>query len=148
MKPRLLTPGPTPAPEETLLELARPVTFHRSAQFRAVIKEVSEDLQYVFCTKQPVLTITASGVSLVDLSVTGNIVDNTASSHGGGVAVYEYSSSSGDPVIDNNVIAYNTVGSGGYGAGVLAWTAAKMIVEGRARQATEQEAEEFAADVA
>ena len=30
MKPRLFTPGPTPVPEETLLELARPVTYHRS----------------------------------------------------------------------------------------------------------------------
>ena len=45
MKPRLLTPGPTPVPEETLLELAKPVTFHRSPEFRAVLAEVVEDLQ-------------------------------------------------------------------------------------------------------
>ena len=31
MKQRLLTPGPTPVPEETLLELAKPVFYHRSA---------------------------------------------------------------------------------------------------------------------
>ena len=73
MKPRLLTPGPTPAPEETLLELARPVTFHRSAQFRAVIKEVSEDLQYVFCTKQPVLTITASGTGAMEAAIANTV---------------------------------------------------------------------------
>ena len=73
MKPRLLTPGPTPAPEETLLELARPVTFHRSAQFRAVIKEVSEDLQYVFCTSQPVLTITASGTGAMEAAIANTV---------------------------------------------------------------------------
>ena len=30
MKARLFTPGPTPVPEETLLELAKPVTYHRA----------------------------------------------------------------------------------------------------------------------
>ena len=32
LKPRLFTPGPTPVPEETLLELAKPVTYHRTAE--------------------------------------------------------------------------------------------------------------------
>ena len=31
------TPGPTPVPEETLLELAKPVFYHRSAQFRQLL---------------------------------------------------------------------------------------------------------------
>ena len=61
MKQRLLTPGPTPVPEETLLELAKPVTFHRTPEFRAMLAEVTQDLQYVFQTKQPVLTLTSSG---------------------------------------------------------------------------------------
>ena len=34
MKQRLLTPGPTPVPEDTLLELAKPVFYHRSAAVR------------------------------------------------------------------------------------------------------------------
>jgi aspartate aminotransferase-like enzyme len=61
VKQRLLTPGPTPVPEDTLLELARPVFYHRSAEFRRLLTEVTADLQYVFCTKNPVLTLTASG---------------------------------------------------------------------------------------
>lgn len=61
MKPRLFTPGPTPVPEETLLELARPVTYHRSPEAKAVLAEVSEDLKYVFQTGQPVYTLTCSG---------------------------------------------------------------------------------------
>jgi aspartate aminotransferase-like enzyme len=61
MKFRLLTPGPTPVPEETLLEMARPVFYHRSPEFRQILAEVLEDLRYVFQTKAPVLTLTSSG---------------------------------------------------------------------------------------
>jgi serine---pyruvate transaminase len=61
MKHRMLTPGPTPVPEETLLELAKPVFYHRSAQARHLMLEVQEDLKYVFCTKNPVATLTCSG---------------------------------------------------------------------------------------
>src|SRR5262245_4402003 len=61
MQQRLLTPGPTPVPEETLLELARPVSYHRSPEFRQLLAEVHEDLRHVFQTRQPVVTLTASG---------------------------------------------------------------------------------------
>jgi aspartate aminotransferase-like enzyme len=61
MKQRLLTPGPSPVPEETLLELAKPVFYHRSAQFRQLLAEVLEDLKYVYCTKNTVVLLTASG---------------------------------------------------------------------------------------
>src|SRR5437773_3611472 len=69
MKPRLLTPGPTPVPEDTLLELAKPVFFHRSAYFRQLLAEVLADLQYVFCTKNPVLPLTASGTGGMEAAV-------------------------------------------------------------------------------
>lgn len=61
MKLRLLTPGPTPVPEETLLELAKPVPYHRTAEFRALLAEVHADLQYIFRTRNPVLPLTCSG---------------------------------------------------------------------------------------
>jgi len=69
MKPRLLTPGPTPVPEETLLELAQPVFFHRSAEFRAILAEVVEDLKYVFQTKNSVVVLTASGTGGMEAAV-------------------------------------------------------------------------------
>lgn len=69
MKPRLFTPGPTPVPEETLLELAKPVTYHRSAEAKAVLAEVSEDLKYVFQTAQPVYTLTCSGTGGMEAAV-------------------------------------------------------------------------------
>jgi aspartate aminotransferase-like enzyme len=61
MKPRLFTPGPTPVPEETLLELAKPVGYHRSPEAKAILGEVVEDLKYVFQTAQPVYVLTCSG---------------------------------------------------------------------------------------
>ena len=69
MKARLFTPGPTPVPEDTLLELARPVTYHRTAEAKAILAEVTADLQYVFQTKNPVLTLTASGTGGMDAAI-------------------------------------------------------------------------------
>src|SRR5436309_8058245 len=57
LKYRLLTPGPTPVPEETLLELAKPVPHHRTAEFRQILAEVLQDLQKVYVTKNPVLPL-------------------------------------------------------------------------------------------
>jgi len=73
MKPRLFTPGPTPVPEETLLELAKPVTYHRSPEAKAVLAEVSEDLKYVFQTAQPVFTITSSGTGGMEAAVSNTL---------------------------------------------------------------------------
>lgn len=69
MKPRLFTPGPTPVPEETLLELARPVTYHRAAEAKAILAEVSDDLKYVFQTANPVFTLTSSGTGGMEAAV-------------------------------------------------------------------------------
>src|SRR5437773_12137187 len=60
LKKRLLTPGPTPVPEETLLELAKPVFYHRTGEFREILAEVLADLQYVFQTRNPVIPLTSS----------------------------------------------------------------------------------------
>jgi aspartate aminotransferase-like enzyme len=69
MKPRLFTPGPTPVPEETLLELAKPVTYHRTAEQKAALNEVMEDLKYVFQTKNPVIVLTSSGTGGMEAAV-------------------------------------------------------------------------------
>lgn len=69
MKQRLLTPGPSMVPEETLLELARPVPYHRTAEFRQLLGEITADLQYVYRTKNPVLTLTSSGTGGMEATV-------------------------------------------------------------------------------
>jgi serine---pyruvate transaminase len=69
MKQRLLTPGPSPVPEDTLLELAKPVFYHRSPQFRNLLAEVVEDLRYVFCTENLVIPLAASGTGGMEAAV-------------------------------------------------------------------------------
>ncbi len=69
MKFRLLTPGPTPVPEETLLELAKPVFYHRTPEFRQLLADVLADLQYVFYTKNPVIPLTSSGTGALEAAV-------------------------------------------------------------------------------
>jgi aspartate aminotransferase-like enzyme len=69
MKYRLFTPGPTSVPEATLLELAKPVHHHRTAEFRAMFKEVQELLQYVFQTKATCYTITGSGTAAAEAGI-------------------------------------------------------------------------------
>ncbi len=69
MKLRLLTPGPTPVPEEILLELAKPMYYHRSPEFREIFKEVNVGLKTVFATSQPVLTLTSSGTGSMEAAL-------------------------------------------------------------------------------
>src|SRR5271170_7595080 len=69
IKPRLFTPGPTPVPEETLLELAKPVTYHRTPEQMKVLAEVMEDLKYVFQTKNTVAVLTSSGTGGMEAAV-------------------------------------------------------------------------------
>src|SRR5689334_17652963 len=69
MKYRLFTPGPTSVPEATLLELAKPVHHHRTAEFRKMFAEIQEMLQYVYQTKQTVFTITGSGTAAAEAGI-------------------------------------------------------------------------------
>lgn len=69
MKNYLLTPGPTPVPPEALDAMARPIIHHRTPQFQAILKEVEENLKYVFKTKNDVLIFAASGTGAMEGSV-------------------------------------------------------------------------------
>src|SRR6266571_2872736 len=73
MKHRLLTPGPTPVPEETLLELAKPMIFHRTPEFRALLGEVLADLQTIFVTKAPIIPLTSSGTGSLEAALANSV---------------------------------------------------------------------------
>ncbi|MEW5772735.1 MAG: alanine--glyoxylate aminotransferase family protein [Thermodesulfobacteriota bacterium] len=60
-KMRLLTPGPTPLPEEVRLTLAMDMVHHRKPGFTAVLGEVQAGLKELFGHAGPVLILTASG---------------------------------------------------------------------------------------
>jgi len=68
-KHRLMTPGPSPVPEETLLELAQPMFHHRTAEFEAILRQVLIDLKYVFDTQNDVLILTSSGTGAMESAV-------------------------------------------------------------------------------
>ncbi len=72
-KPRLMTPGPAPVPEEVLLELARPVIHHRSAEAKVVMTEVTAGLKDVFRTKNDVMILTASGTGAMEAAVVNTV---------------------------------------------------------------------------
>lgn len=65
----LLTPGPTPVPERVLLAMAQPMIHHRTNEFQEILKEVEENLKYVFCTKNDVLIFASSGTGAMEGSV-------------------------------------------------------------------------------
>jgi len=65
----LLTPGPTPLPPQVCEAQAKPIIHHRTPQFQAILKEVSEGLKYIFQTKEDVYVLTSSGTGAMEASV-------------------------------------------------------------------------------
>ena len=83
MKRRLLTPGPAPVPEETLMELAHPVGHHRTAEAKQVLAEVLDGLRYVMQTGHDVVALTCSGTGAMEAALI-----NTVPPGGKAIAVY------------------------------------------------------------
>jgi serine---pyruvate transaminase len=68
-KSRLFTPGPTPVPDEILLEMAKPLIHHRTPQFRKILAECFSGLKELFQTKEDVMILTSSGTGAMEASV-------------------------------------------------------------------------------
>ena len=65
----LLTPGPTPIPPEVALQEALPILHHRTGEFSKIFFDVSNDLKYVFQTKNDVYTLASSGTGAMESAV-------------------------------------------------------------------------------
>jgi aspartate aminotransferase-like enzyme len=65
-KRRLFTPGPTPVPETVMLRMAEPIIHHRNPEFTEILARVGVNLQYLFQTSGPVLTLSCSGTGGVE----------------------------------------------------------------------------------
>ncbi len=68
-KSRLFTPGPTPVPDEILLEMAKPLIHHRTPQFRKILADCFSGLKEFFQTKEEVMILTSSGTGAMEASV-------------------------------------------------------------------------------
>lgn len=69
MRNLLMTPGPTPVPEQSRLVMAKEIIHHRTKEFSGIMKEMSEGLKYVFKTENPVITLTCSGTGAMEAAV-------------------------------------------------------------------------------
>lgn len=69
-KPRLLTPGPTPLPEQIRLAMAQDMIHHRKSAFKHVMAELQERLRLLFGTAQPVMPLACSGSGVMTAAVT------------------------------------------------------------------------------
>jgi len=64
-----MTPGPTPVPEEIRSEMAKPIIHHRTKEYQAIFKDVTEGLKKIFKTSGDVLTFTSSGTGAMEASI-------------------------------------------------------------------------------
>ena len=57
----MLAPSPTTTLEDVSMEMALPIQYQRTPQFRKIFCEAAESAKYLFQTKQDVLFLTATG---------------------------------------------------------------------------------------
>jgi len=65
----LMTPGPTPVPEDIRLEMAKPTIHHRTKEYQATFKDVTEGLRKIFKTSGDLFTFTSSGTGAMEASI-------------------------------------------------------------------------------
>ena len=65
----LLTPGPTPLPNDVREALARPMIHHRTALYQEIFKDVVEGLKTVFQTQSDLFVFTSSGTGVMEAAV-------------------------------------------------------------------------------
>lgn len=65
----LLSPGPTPIPDDVLLAGAEPIIHHRTPKFSKIFEETSQLMKEVFLTSQPVFILASSGTGAMEAAV-------------------------------------------------------------------------------
>ncbi len=65
----LMTPGPTPVPEEIMLKMATPIMHHRTKEFKALFGETRNLLKKLFQTQNDVVIFASSGTGAMEASV-------------------------------------------------------------------------------
>lgn len=65
----IMAPGPTPVPEDVLLEIAKPIIHHRTPQYQDIFKKANEGLKYLFKTENDIFTFASSGTGAMEAAV-------------------------------------------------------------------------------
>jgi len=66
---KLMTPGPTNVPSLVRDAISKPMIHHRTPEFKNIFSELTENLKYVFKTKNDVLILTSSGTGGMEAAV-------------------------------------------------------------------------------
>ena len=69
IKHYLLSPGPTPVPNEVVLAMSETMIHHRTPQFNKIFDEARQGLKKLFGTKNDVLMLASSGTGAMEASV-------------------------------------------------------------------------------
>lgn len=69
LKRRLFTPGPVPVPDRVRLAMAKPIVYHRAADFIPLFKTCRAGLQRMFQTENPVVIFASSGTGAMEAAV-------------------------------------------------------------------------------
>jgi aspartate aminotransferase-like enzyme len=65
----LMTPGPTAVPAEVLEVLGLPMLHHRTSEFRAIAKQLNDDLAYLYGAAEPPCTVVGSGTAAMEAAI-------------------------------------------------------------------------------
>lgn len=68
-KHHLRTPGPSEVPEKVLRSMLKPMINHRGDEFVELFKHVSEEIKYVYQTKNDVLIFPSAGTGVMEAAV-------------------------------------------------------------------------------
>ena len=69
----LLSPGPTPIPDQVLSVAAEPIIHHRTPEFSNIFMEVTEGLKFVFETREDVFILTSSGTGAMEAAIANTL---------------------------------------------------------------------------
>lgn len=69
----LLSPGPTPVPENVLAAAAEPIIHHRTPEFSKIFMDTTEMLKMVFGTKEDLFILTSSGTGAMETAVVNTL---------------------------------------------------------------------------
>ena len=65
----LMTPGPTPVPQEIADVMGEPIIHHRTPEYQDVFKQVTSGLKSIFKTDNDCLVFASSGTGAMEASV-------------------------------------------------------------------------------
>ncbi|AEA34617.1 pyridoxal-phosphate-dependent aminotransferase family protein [Hippea maritima] len=76
MKRYLLTPGPTPVPEDIALLMAKPMIHHRTSEFKNIFAETVQLAKSIFQTRNDVVIFASSGSGAMEAAVSNVLNEN------------------------------------------------------------------------